>query len=263
MNSSCGLHIHLDTGKDSPEECLRIAYAYRKSYTLWKKFVTSERAGNSMCGSPQYTCADIRQYEHIEDFVEARDRFEFVNWRSYLRHGSFEVRLYHGSLNAREVCNWIALHARFMDAVKGMTYDEIDAKLGGNIRTHWPALCDLLGDFNLLDYWRRKAGRCGTELPKCWDVDIESVEDDGPVVEEVAEYARDSSHPGWSTTGECNCLSCMDIRARERLEVFEAVPPEPAPVDPAPRERRVARPDQAPGEWLSYVRWAPPDGRDV
>ena len=171
VNNSCGLHIHLDISGDSSEECMRIAYAYRRVYPMWKKFVNRHRAENPMCGSPQYTCEDIRLYEHIEDFAECRDRFEFVNWRAYLCHSSFEVRLYQGSLNAREICNWIALHARFMDAVKGMTYDELDAKFGGNTRKHWPALCDLLDDTNLLDYWRRKAGNHGNHLPTYWETD--------------------------------------------------------------------------------------------
>ena len=226
VNDSCGLHIHVDISDDSPEECLRIAYAYRKTYSLWKKFVPSRRSDNSMCGSPQYSCEDIRTYEHIEDFAENRDRFEFVNWRAYIRHGSFEVRLYQGSLNAREMCNWISLHARFMDAVKGMTYDELDEKLGGNIRTSWPALCDLIGDANLLDYWRRKADNAGTELRKCWDAD-EVTEEPEPVDEpgepgepgepvEPDELEADSSHPGWSDNGECNCPDCCRLRALNR-----------------------------------------------
>jgi hypothetical protein len=169
VDSSCGLHIHLDLSNESPEECLRIAYAYRKTYPLWKVFVDERRRNTSMCGSPQYTCADIRTYEHIEDFAEVRDRFEFVNWRAYIRHGSFEVRLYPGTLNAREICNWIALHARFMDAVKGMSYSEIDRKIGAQVRTNWRGLCSVIDDTDLLDYWRRKARTHGTDLPALWE----------------------------------------------------------------------------------------------
>ena len=253
VNSSCGLHIHLDISEDSSEECLRIAYAYRKTYTLWKKFVTSNRGDNSMCGSPQYTCDDIRASEHIEDFAESRDRFEFVNWRAYLRHGSFEVRLYGGSLNAREICNWVAIHARFMDAVKSMTYDELDEKLGGNIRRHWPALCEMLDDTDLLDYWRRKAGNRGTELAKCWeDADQGDVDDvDDVDADELIDIAWPRVIAGQSgavrqaypesvcppdepledevyVTGGCQCPRCQTAR-RER--------------EAAQRTREVARQD--------------------
>jgi len=169
VDRSCGLHIHLDLSGDSSEECLRMAYAYRRTYPLWKKFVANHRASNSMCGSPQYTCADIRASEHIEDFAEARDRFEFANWRAYIRHGSFEVRLFEGTLNSRAICNWIALHARFMDAVKTLSYDEIDAKFGAITRKNWAGLCSVISDTNLLDYWRRKASRSGYDLPALWE----------------------------------------------------------------------------------------------
>jgi len=184
VNRSCGLHIHLDLANDSTEECLRIAYAYRKTYPLWKKFVARSRADNSMCGSPQYSCADIRTFEHIEDFAELRDRFEYVNWRAYIRHNSFEVRLYHGTLNSREICNWIALHARFMDAVKGMTFEELDEKLGAIARTNWRCLCDLIGDPDLLDYWRRKARRQGNILIAHWEESGEPEPEPEPEPEE-------------------------------------------------------------------------------
>jgi hypothetical protein len=200
VDRSCGLHIHLDLAGDSTEECLRIAYAYRKTYPLWKKFVARNRADNSMCGSPQYSCADIRTFEHIEDFAELRDRFEYVNWRSYIRHGSFEVRLYHGTLNAREICNWITLHARFMDAVKGMTFEELDEKLGVITRTNWRCLCDLIGDPDLLDYWRRKAQRQGNTLIAHWE---ESCEPET----ETEEYV--TTGPG------CICVSERAIALRE------------------------------------------------
>lgn len=226
-NSSCGLHIHLDISNDSTEECLRIAYAYRKTYTLWKKFVSHHRAENSMCGSPQYSCEDIRAHEHIEDFVECRDRFEFVNWRAYLRHGSFEVRLYHGSLNAREICNWVALHARFMDAVKGMSYDELDEKLGGNIRRHWPAMCELIGDTNLLDYWRRKASRLGNELSQQWDTEVEPVEEEEPVeIEDDSEQGVPEPEPELITASDAPTwgLPATTMPASDRMDMQQMTP---------------------------------------
>ena len=70
-----------------------------------------------------------------------------------------------------------------MDAVKGMTYDELDEKLGGNIRRHWPALCELLDDTDLLDYWRRKARSYGTELAKCWEDAVQPAIDDLPPID--------------------------------------------------------------------------------
>jgi hypothetical protein len=127
-----------------------------------------------MCGSPQYSVADIRTFEHIEDFAELRDRFEFANWRSYIKHGSFEIRIYQGTLNAREICNWIKIHARFIDIVKHMDFDTIDAEIGAQVRTNWRGLCNLIDDTDLLDYWRRKAQTHGTSLPALWAGEAET-----------------------------------------------------------------------------------------
>lgn len=202
VDSSCGLHIHLDISKESSDTCLRIAYAYRLTYPLWKRLVHRSRRTLSMCGSPQYTARDVREAEHIEDFAEARDRFEFVNWRAYLRHGSFEVRLYQGTLNGREICNWIKLHAYFMDAVKEMTFDEIRAKFGAITRKNWEGLNSVIDDADLLDYWRRKAARCGTDL---------AVLDEG--MDALEEAEETPPVPQWlRDVGGCDCENCRALR---------------------------------------------------
>ena len=169
-DSSCGLHVHIDARDLSSEELLQVAYAYRKTYPLWKRFVARRRCDNSMCGNPQYELSDIKAVEHFEDFAEARDRFEFVNWRAYLCHGSIEIRIYQGSLDACEICNWVSIHARFIDAVKGMTYDEIDDAFGCQARTNWKGLVNHTGEPRLLTYWRDRANRRSTvaPLPALW-----------------------------------------------------------------------------------------------
>ena len=168
VDSSCGLHVHIDARDLSSKQLLQVAYAYRRTYPLWKRFVNSDRRNNSMCGSPQYELADIKAAEHFEDFAEARDRFEFVNWRAYLCHGSIEVRVYQGSLDAHEICNWVSIHARFIDAVKDMCYAEIDGVFGCQSRTNWRGLVNHIGEPELLMYWRVIGNRRGTPMPALW-----------------------------------------------------------------------------------------------
>jgi hypothetical protein len=211
LDASCGLHVHIDARDLSSQELLQIAYAYRKSYPLWKRFVSRRRSDYSMCGSPQYSPADVRAAEHFEDFAESRDRFEFVNWRSFLRHGSIEVRIYRGSLNAREVCNWVALHARFIDAVKDLTFDEIDNVLGGITRKNWRGLVELVGDPKLLDYWRRIAARHKNTLPALWDGDDD--DDDGVLVDDEGVLVYPEDH-----CGSDNCSSCDNTYGRPSRE---------------------------------------------
>jgi hypothetical protein len=169
VDRSCGLHTHIDARDLTSDECLRVAYAYRKTYPMWKKFVSRGRSDNSMCGSPQYTCDDIRAAEHINDFVEPRDRFEFLNWRSYLCHESIEIRIYRGTLVAKEICNWVILHLHFVDAVKNMTFDELDKCFGSITRNNWKGLVKIINYPRLLDYWRKRANSYGTELAVLWD----------------------------------------------------------------------------------------------
>lgn len=211
-NRSCGLHVHIDARDLSSGQMLQVVYAYRKSYPLWKRFVERGRGENSMCGSPQYTAMDVRDAEHIEDFVESRDRFEFVNWRAYLRHGSIEIRLYHGSLKAREICNWVAIHARFVDAVRDLTFDEIDNRIGGITRTNWRGLVELIGDPDLLDYWRRRARKVGNTLPALWLGDDGPCAEDGPEPDEVDErdegYGPTRDGRGSRSCGDPNCALC-------------------------------------------------------
>ncbi len=169
VDSGCGLHIHLDAEDLSNKELLSITYAYRKSYVLWKRFVKEARHRNSMCGQPQYTCSDITGAEHFEDLAEASDRFEFINLRAYLCHGSIEIRLYPGTLCAQEICNWVAIHAQFIDAVKNMTFEDINSKFCNTVAASWKGLCELIDDPDLLDYWRgviREAS--GRDLTPHW-----------------------------------------------------------------------------------------------
>jgi hypothetical protein len=146
-----------------------------------------------MCGSPQYNASDVRDAEHIEDFVEGRDRFEYINWRSYLRHGSIEIRAYRGTLATREICNWVALHTRFVDAVKDLTYTEIDVALGAITRRNWIGLVNLIGDPDLLDYWRRKARAHGYPLPALWNGETEPTEPRRSAVANAAVSLREVS----------------------------------------------------------------------
>lgn len=83
-----------------------------------------------MCGSPRYTLDDIRAAKCWEYFVGARDRFEYVNWRAYFKHGTFEIRLGEPTLEGAEIANWVSTHGLFIERVKNMTFDEIDAAFG-------------------------------------------------------------------------------------------------------------------------------------
>lgn len=212
VDHRCGLHIHLDVRDLTPQQCLNVAYAYRRTYSMWTHFVTGERARNSMCGSPQYTLADIRRAEHIEDFAEMRDRFEFVNWRSYFRHNTVEVRFLHGSLDPTEICNWVKLHALFIDAVKDKTYRQLNRLFGTKVITYWAGLCQIIPGA-LTEYWQSQNNRLVQVERACEEVDRPAPE----VVEIPAEVASELAaqmHPSgsiWNHSGASLSMLAEDV----------------------------------------------------
>jgi hypothetical protein len=166
VNHYCGYHAHFDVTRESWESLRSIAYAYRLTYPMWCRFVPEDRAHNSYAGAPEYELdkvASIRSASDWDYFVGARDRFEFVNWRSYLVHGSCEVRSHAGTLNAEEVCNWIMLHAKFIDLASGMTIEELAEKFGGTPAKQFSYFEDCIGS-ELADYYSDKSEGWGNPL---------------------------------------------------------------------------------------------------
>ena len=169
IDMSCGYHAHFDVSNESEDSLKAIAYTYRKTYDLWNACVSSNRSDNRYCGSPDYNCEDIVN-EDWDYFVGKRDRFEYVNWRSYLVHGSVEVRLYQGTLDAAEICNWVKLHARFIDFIRNLSFRQIDEMFRGDMYAQYAALTNIVGN-ELGDYWAEKSRRAGHNLRRLVEVE--------------------------------------------------------------------------------------------
>jgi hypothetical protein len=160
VNNRCGFHAHFDVSDESEDSLKAIAWAYRMTYPLWCRLVPEDRSDNSMCGRPDYHVDDILNEDCFEYFVGRQDRFEFVNWRAYLVHGSFEVRLYQGTLSAEEICNWVKLHARFIDAVRLIRLDQLHTVFNGEVYHDYEVLTNMVGH-DLANYWALKAVSLG------------------------------------------------------------------------------------------------------
>jgi len=122
VDYQCGFHVHIDLRDTTAEQRKLLAYAYRLTFWLWGALVEKERLGNEFCQSPPYTPEDVLtgNYGH--------SRYEFINWRAYGTHKTVEIRGFEGTLNAKEICNWVAAHLRFVDAVLNMGLEEINSK---------------------------------------------------------------------------------------------------------------------------------------
>ncbi len=168
VNRYCGYHVHFDMRQETPVTLQRIAYAYSLTYNMWTRFITDQRAHSNYCAAPDYNANDILQIntETNEDwdyFVGARDRFEYVNWRAYLSHGTFEVRLYEGTLDATTIINWLLVHIRFIDAVSKLGLVELGGLFDCSITEQFENLKTLVGN-ELADYWNNRADTYGKRI---------------------------------------------------------------------------------------------------
>jgi hypothetical protein len=113
------------------QQLIRIAYAYLATYSVWKSCVPRSRADNSYCCPSQSGFQDLRHVARLSDqaikeWLARQPRYEWLNLYAYSCHNTFEIRLFNGTLNKTKIINWIRAHCLFMDAVKDLTFDEID-----------------------------------------------------------------------------------------------------------------------------------------
>lgn len=155
---SCGCHTHYDMREETNVELYRVAYAYAKTHIFWLHCVSSDRGGSTYCGPPEYGCTDIRHEASngttFKNFCGHFDRYDYVNLSAYRAHGTFEVRLLEGTIDAETVCNWIAIHARFMDHVERLSFDDLDLLLSGDVHCVFDALIKIVGDPGLMAWLR-------------------------------------------------------------------------------------------------------------
>ena len=143
--NDCGYHLHIDVRDESTIQLRHIAYAYAMTYHAWRGLVSEFRAtDNSYCHAPRHTAGQIRNHSgSIVRFFDGTDRYTWLNLSAYDRHKTFEVRIHDGTLHAKTVTYWVMAHTRFVDAVRDMTYNEIDAMFSGTPEENFAALCQV------------------------------------------------------------------------------------------------------------------------
>lgn len=115
VDASCGYHAHFDMTAESDDSLKAIAIAYIMTCEVWGKFVDNSRIFNSMCKHNKADLSAIYAIDDWQNFSRFQTRYEWINFAAYSVHGTFEVRLHEGTLDSREICNWIRAHATFMD----------------------------------------------------------------------------------------------------------------------------------------------------
>jgi hypothetical protein len=134
VDSDCGLHIHLDMRDENADSLKSIAYAYLLTDKAWRKLADPFRADNcTYCRPSTRTRGNVERAHDWRDYCDSQNRYELCNLTAYNRHGTYEIRLYQGSIDKAEICNWIKIHTRFCDWAATKTLDELDAYFEGAI----------------------------------------------------------------------------------------------------------------------------------
>jgi hypothetical protein len=114
VNNSCGMHVHLDMRNRDMNMC----------YTKLLKFqhimfglVSSKRWNNYYC---RWTKETTRPIEALMS-----NRFKAVNFTSYRKHRTIEIRLHEGTLDTKKIQNWVNL---LLKAIGSSSLPDIQTK---------------------------------------------------------------------------------------------------------------------------------------
>jgi hypothetical protein len=121
VNESCGMHIHLGVDQMTVDEQCSILETYAKWQWAFTALVRERRVNGRW--SQLRTMAQwndlVTEWRHDNGRTSRyNDRYYALNVASFHRHGTFEMRSHHGSLNGTNACAWIALHQAFFDAAR-------------------------------------------------------------------------------------------------------------------------------------------------
>jgi hypothetical protein len=150
---------------ESDDQLWAVYYSYNLTYPMWSAAVSSRRRAGSYCQEPFATIRDIeRTYDQgdisFRDYAYDAERYEYLNIVAYDDHNTFELRLLEGTLKADTICNWVALHTRFIDRVHDMSFAEI-RELGSSRSKQFRSLVELIDDAPLTDWLAHRARYTG------------------------------------------------------------------------------------------------------
>lgn len=126
INESCGMHIHIgvDTlSRDEQVAIMEMYHAWQWAFTAWVK----ERRINGSWArlrNARDTRTLVNSWRQAADTDALRsvarynNRYHALNVAAYERHGTFEFRAHHGSLNGTNAAAWVALHLAFIECAR-------------------------------------------------------------------------------------------------------------------------------------------------
>lgn len=145
-NASCGFHVHLDMTKSTRTQRLNIqkwwvAYedAFRSLVPRWRRH--------------SYWCQSVAAQVDEDYGWDQWDRDSTLNIWAFDDHGTFEIRLHHGTVDKKEIISWINLLALFFDTFQDRPAEDHVP------RTLKELFCEIKAPKSLRSYFYAKAKR--------------------------------------------------------------------------------------------------------
>lgn len=166
VDSSCGYHLHIDCSDLNDEQKVAVAVGYAATEKLWARFVSKRRATNNYCGPLPYRAITIKNLSFHGILDMTHTRYLWINWQSYDRHKTLEIRLHSGTVNYDKIANWVIIHTRFVDALAKMVADDVYHLFANKtVEEQFDAVMELVNDDGALRaFYLKRAEKFGQPL---------------------------------------------------------------------------------------------------
>jgi len=104
VNTTCGLHVHLDMRHRIVSECYKNLYY---SQNIMLGMVSEDRRTNDRYCKANVTPDFDRQLREGKTLNSEGARYHVINAEAYRKYKTLEVRLHGGTVNATKILNWV------------------------------------------------------------------------------------------------------------------------------------------------------------
>lgn len=116
VNSSCGLHVHIDLRKRNVP--IAIGNLLRAQKDMFK-MVPINRRKNQYCAASKLTPTQVKaRYDKKKDVIVNAGERAAVNAQAYNEHRTVEVRLHEGTVNGKAIIDWCQYLLHLVDKKK-------------------------------------------------------------------------------------------------------------------------------------------------
>jgi hypothetical protein len=110
VNQTCGLHVHLDMQESTDPQKTNIVSWWNAFEKVFFALVSPSRRGNRYCQAGATTPA------------RASDRYKALNTAAFSEHGTYEIRLHHGTVMTGTIQRWCLFLLQFFDVFKDIPF---------------------------------------------------------------------------------------------------------------------------------------------